>query len=175
MWLLDHPDTELVWTPAPKVGAVVSGSFLDCFDLTATLDERGDIRPRIGFQVGKDKDQEPPASEASASRIAIGNDPMGERYLVPTIVSDVYVNTRFSPHQWRVSATPARKVSQQRYPEVRGDPFMACPLAHHVPVAEATHRNLPLWDVKEAIEKFGPLRSVLGAIPTVYANHEVRQ
>ena len=119
-------------------------------------------------------------SEASASRVAIGvvsdrDDPMGERYLVPTIVFDVHVNTCFSPRQWRVSVTPTRRVSQQRHPEVRGDPFVAFPLAHHVSVTGATDTNLPLGDVKEASEKFGPLRVVLGAIPAVYAKHEVRQ
>ena len=72
------------WTPAPKVQSL-SGPLLDCLDLTATLDGRGDIRPRIAFQVGKDEDQEPPASEASTSRVAIDvvgyrDDPMGECY-----------------------------------------------------------------------------------------------
>ena len=75
----------------------LSGPLLDCFDLTATLDERGDIRPRIAFQVGKDEDQELPASEASVSGVAIGvaghrDDPTGEHlYLIPTIVPDVHV------------------------------------------------------------------------------------
>ena len=66
-------------------------------------------------------------------------------------------------------------MSQQRYPEVLGDPFVAFALAHHVPVAEATHRNLPRGDVKGAMGKFGPLRVVLGTIPAVYANHKVHQ
>ena len=57
---------------------------------------------------------------------------------------------------------------------VRGDPFVMFFLAHHVLVAEMSHRNLPLRDVKEAMEKFGPLRFVLGAILAVYANHEVQ-
>ena len=62
------------------------------------LDGRGDISPQIVFQVGKDEDQEIPASEASVSSVAIGvvghrDDPMGERYLVPTIVPDDNVNT----------------------------------------------------------------------------------
>ena len=58
---------------------------------------------------------------------------------------------------------------------MRGDSFVTFPLAHHVPVAETSHRNLPLGDVKEGVEKFKPLRIVLGAIPAVYANHEVRR
>ena len=65
------------------------GLLLDCLDLTAMLDERGDISPQIAFQVEKDEDQEHPASEASVSSVGIGvvghrDDPMGERYLVPT-------------------------------------------------------------------------------------------
>ena len=68
-----------------------------------------------------------------------------------------------------------RRASQQRHPGVHDDPFAAFFLAHYVPVAETSHRNLPLGDVKEAIEKFGPLRDVLGAIPAVYATHEVCQ
>ena len=66
-------------------------------------------------------------------------------------------------------------MSQQRYPEVRGDPFVAFPHVHHFPVAGAIDRNLPPGDVEEAIERFGPLRDVLEAIPTVYASQEVRR
>ena len=67
------------------MGAVVIWTALRCLNLTATLDGRGDIGPQIAFQVGKDEDQEPPVSEASAYRVAIGvagyrDDPMGERY-----------------------------------------------------------------------------------------------
>ena len=95
--------------------------------------------------------------------------------LVPTFVPDGYVNTRFYLRQSGGPITQARKVSQQRHPRVRDDPFVAFFLAHHVPVAEKSHRNPRLCDVKEAIEKFGPLRDVLGAILAVYADHEVCQ
>ena len=157
---------------------MLSGLRLDCFDLTATLDEGSHIRPRIAFQVGKDQDQDPPASEASASRVAIGgvgyrDDPMGERYwslqLCPTFIEHPFLSS---------SVEGTGNTREEDEPEASGGTGRSiCGffLAHHVLVAETSHRNLPLGDVNEAIEKFGPLRDVLGAIPAVYANHEVCQ
>ena len=68
------------------MGAVVIGRTpRSQFDLTVTLDERGDISPRIAFQARKGEDQDLPASEASASGVAVGvadhrDEPIGERY-----------------------------------------------------------------------------------------------
>ena len=82
----------------------------------------------------------------------------------------------FSPHQWRLPVTPVWRFGKQGHPGVWDDLFVAFALAHCVPVARTTtHRNLPVRDAKETIEKFGPLKALLGAIPAVYANHEVRQ
>ena len=47
-------------------------------------------------------------------------------------------------------------------------------LLHHVPVAERARKGMLLGDPKEATEKFGPLKVVLGTIPAAYANREVR-
>ena len=92
------------------------------------------------------------------------------------IVSDVHVNICFSSHQWSLPVTPVGGFGQQRHPGVWDDLFVVFALAHCVPVARTTtHRNLLLGDAKETIEKFGPLKAVLGAIPTVYTGHEVRQ
>ena len=49
------------------------------------------------------------------------------------------------------------------------------PLFHSVPVAERGHTGTSLEDVKEVTEKFGPLKAVLGAVPAIYANREVRR
>ena len=44
-----------------------------------------------------------------------------------------------------------------------------------MPVTEDAREGSSLEDTKGAIEKFGPLKVVLRAIPDVYADHEVRQ
>ena len=44
-----------------------------------------------------------------------------------------------------------------------------------MPAAERALKGILFGDTKEAIGKFGPLRAVLGAIPAVYANREVRR
>ena len=46
--------------------------------------------------------------------------------------------------------------------------------AHDVPVAERARRGTLLGGAQGDTEKFGPLKVVLGAIPAIYANHEVR-
>ena len=51
----------------------------------------------------------------------------------------------------------------------------AFPLFHSVPVAERGHTGTSIEDVKEVTEKFGPLKAVLGAIPAIYPNREVRR
>ena len=52
--------------------------------------------------------------------------------------------------------------------------IVAFALSNHVQIAEIAHRNSLLWDTKEATEKLGPLKVVLGAIPAAYENNEVR-
>ena len=68
----------------------LSRELLDRSDLTVTLDERDDINPRIEFQARKDNDQELPASEASASGVAVGvagnrDEHIGERCWSPRL------------------------------------------------------------------------------------------
>ena len=72
------------------------------------------------------------------------------------------MNIRFSPRQ-------------RRDPGVCADLFFAPALIQRVQIAEITHRNAKIGDVQGDMEKFGPLKVVLGAIPAAYANHEVRQ
>ena len=67
-----------------------------------------------------------------------------------------------------------RRPRQQRRPGVCADITVALALVHHVPVAKRAGKGTLLGDGEEAIEKFGPLKVVLGAIPAVYANREVR-
>ena len=45
---------------------------------------------------------------------------------------------------------------------------------HDVPVAKRARRGTLLGGAQDDTEKFGPLKVVLGAIPALYANHEVR-
>ena len=65
--------------------------------------------------------------------------------------------------------------SQQRCPVVRVDVILAFALFHRVQVTQRDCKGTSLEDVKGATEKFGPLKAVLGAIPAIYANREVRR
>ena len=59
-------------------------------------------------------------------------------------------------------------------PEVRADIIVKLAPLHDVPVAKRVRTGTLLGDPKEAREKFGPFKVVLGTIPAVYANREVR-
>lgn len=48
-------------------------------------------------------------------------------------------------------------------------------LLHLTPVVERARENALIGDKKKAAPGFGSLKDVLGAIPAIYANHEVRQ
>lgn len=95
--------------------------------------------------------------------------------LLPAIESQVQANIDSSINQLRIRATvEERRLSQQRHPGVCTDMIVELALLHHVPVAKRAGRGTLFGDPKEAAEKFGPLKVVLGTIPAVYANHEVR-
>ena len=47
-------------------------------------------------------------------------------------------------------------------------------LTYRAPVAKVTREGTSLEGVDGNTEKFGPLKVVLGSIPPLYANHEVR-
>ena len=47
-------------------------------------------------------------------------------------------------------------------------------LTYHTPVAKGTHEGTSLDGVESNTETFGPLKVVLGRIPPLYSNHEVR-
>ena len=70
--------------------------------------------------------------------------------------------------------TLVRRLSQRRRPGVCADLFVAFALTHYVQIAETTHGNSLLGDAKEATQKLGPLKAVLGAIPAAYEDDEVR-
>ena len=53
--------------------------------------------------------------------------------------------------------------------------FTPLALTHRAPVAKEVHEGTSLAGVESDTErKFGPLKAVLGSIPPLYANHEVR-
>lgn len=82
----------------------------------------------------------------------------------------------FSPNQLGVPVTlQERRLSQQRYSGVCTGIFVPFALFHRLPAAERTHGDALLGDATERAGRFSLLKVVLGAIPTVYANHEVRQ
>ena len=75
----------------------------------------------------------------------------------------------------RVRATvEGRRLSRERRPGVCAHIIMEFTLLYNVPVAKRARKGTLLGDPKEATEKFGPLKVVLGAIPAEYANREVR-
>ena len=85
------------------------------------------------------------------------------------------MNICFPPRQRSTPVTPVRGLSQQSHPGVCADLFVEFVHIHHVQIAETAHRNTVLGDAKEAAEKLGPLKDVLGAIASAYKNHEVCQ
>ena len=48
-------------------------------------------------------------------------------------------------------------------------------LFYRLPVAEEGSKGPLLGDAREGAGGFGPLKVALGAVPPVYANHEVRK
>ena len=85
------------------------------------------------------------------------------------------MNICFPPRQWRTPVILVERLSQQKLPGVRADLFVVFTLIHRVPVAGTSHGNPLPRDANEAIEKFRPLKVVLGAIPAAHAIHQVRQ
>ena len=82
--------------------------------------------------------------------------------------TNTHLDLCFSRHQLRVPITSERQ-NIQRHPEVCSDLMTLLPFVHDVPVAERARRG-----AQDDTEKFGPLKVVLGAIPALYANDEVR-
>jgi hypothetical protein len=71
-------------------------------------------------------------------------------------------------------AIEERKSSEQSRPGVCADIIVALALFHRVPVEKRAREGSLLGDSREATEKFGPLKVVLGEIPALYAHREVR-
>ena len=66
-----------------------------------------------------------------------------------------------------------RRSSQQEHPGVRVDKFFVLISFHHMPATKRARKGTLLRDPNEAMERFGPLKAVLGAVPAVFANREV--
>lgn len=95
--------------------------------------------------------------------------------LTSAIYTDVHVDICSPFYQSRTSLTiEEKRLSLQKHPGVCADMIIALAPFHHVPVAKRARRGTLLEGTSEAAEKFGPLKVVLGAIPAVYANREVR-
>ena len=62
---------------------------------------------------------------------------------------------------------------ERRHPEVCADTMTVSALIYRVPAAKRA-RSATLLGGEVATERFGPLKVVLGAIPALYANREVR-
>ena len=94
---------------------------------------------------------------------------------LPAIKNQVQANIDFSINQLRIRATvEGRRLSRQRRPEVCTNLIVDPALLHHASAAKRARKGTLLGDPKEASEKFGPLKVVLGTVPAVYANREVR-
>ena len=63
--------------------------------------------------------------------------------------------------------------NQQSHPGVCADIIMTPAIFHRVPVTGRPCENTLLGATKEAADKFGPLKAVLEAIPSVYVDREV--
>ena len=87
--------------------------------------------------------------------------------------TNAHLDLCFSHHQLRIPITSER-LNVQRPPEVYSDVMTFLAFAHDAPVAEKARRGTLLGGAQNDAEKFGPLKVVLGAIPAIYANHEVR-
>lgn len=95
--------------------------------------------------------------------------------LDPAIGSDFHADTLFSADKLRIPETLKEgRLSQPGCPGVCVDIMAVLALFHHLPVAKRARKGTLLGDATEAAGKFGPLKVVLGAIPAVYANREVR-
>ena len=64
-------------------------------------------------------------------------------------------------------------LGERRHPEVCADTMTVLALIYRVPV-EKRARRATLPGGEAATERFGPLKVVLGAIPALYSNREVR-
>lgn len=91
------------------------------------------------------------------------------------------MDTCFSPCQLEALAMlEAKTPTQQGCQRVRAHVAVILNLFYCVPVAKRAHRDTmlegDLTDVaRGAMERFGPLKVVLGTIPAIYANHKVHQ
>ena len=88
--------------------------------------------------------------------------------------TDTHRDLCFFRHQQRVPITSGERLSEQMHPEVCSDVMTLLTPVHDEPVAKVARRGTLLGGVQDDTEKFGPLKLVLGGIPALYANHEVR-
>ena len=94
---------------------------------------------------------------------------------LPAIKTQAQLKIDFSINQLRLRATAERRrLTRQKRPEVCTNIIVESALLHHTPAAKRARRGTLLGDQKEATEKFGTLKVVLGTVPAVYANREVR-
>ena len=133
---------------------------------------------RITSQDATDVDQSLPRSGASTSGFAIGdtgeNQPAGEPSQSPRTAPIFTQISLFLSHQLRMPMTSEGGSAVQKHRKVRADISTLLALTYRTPVAKGTHEGTSLGGVKSNTEKFGPLKVVLGRIPPLYANHEVR-
>ena len=87
--------------------------------------------------------------------------------------TNAHLDLCLSRHQLRISITSER-LNVQRHPEVCLDVMMLLAFVHDVPATKRARRVTLLGGAQDDTEKFGPLKVVLGAIPALYANDEVR-
>ena len=92
-----------------------------------------------------------------------------------TIWKEVEVVIRLSTNKLTIPVTTQGIMSsQQKHPGVCVNIIVALALSHHVPVAKRARKGTLLEEEKEATKKFGPLKVVLGTIPAIFANRQVR-
>ena len=64
--------------------------------------------------------------------------------------------------------------TEQKPQEVCADMSTPLALAHRAPVAKRARKGTLLEGVEDSTKGFGPLKVILGGIPPLYADHEVR-
>ena len=176
----DPPGAELDVTIPGDGGRNVSDNDLeaDRTDLTVPPNEGEMEGPRVPFQDEADVGQEPPASEASISGVAVGGAGCGDQ-----LASKCSRSLRWTQHSWiSVSLPPLAEGSsdtggrpgQRRHPRVCEHVMMASALVYRASVAKKTHEHTLLRGAKSNTEKFGPLKLVLEKICALFADRTVR-
>ena len=122
-----------------------------------------------------DEDRELLASEPSTSTIVDSGHSNGERRSIPLI--GITTHSNICRHQLWVPATlEGERSKQEVLPGVRATTVIALVASHsRVLAAKRARKGTLLGGTNEAAENFGPLKAILGSIPVLFANREVRQ